>query len=91
MGYCSNTGSMSFATSGVNSPYAVTAGTAVEQLCEGFQKLLGSGVTLQLQLNACHFLVAGLLLVSAVVLLGRRLSKRRVFVLDFAVHKPHER
>jgi hypothetical protein len=80
---------MDFATPGVTSPF--TSGTAVEQFCEGFQKLLGGGVTLQLQLNACHFLVAGLLLVSAVVLLWRRLGKSGVFVLDFAVHKPHER
>jgi hypothetical protein len=50
------------------------------------------GMTIQLELGVCHLAAAALLLVCVGLLLAKKLlAKKRVYVLDFAVHKPHER
>lgn len=76
------------------------AGTAwaaqIQELCNSFATVLGGRpVTVTLELNGCNILVLGVLCVVCVLLL-RKLSqfsqsRRKVFVLDFAVHKPHDR
>lgn len=51
-----------------------------------------SGVTVHLELGVCQLAAAALVLVGVGLLLARRLlAKKKVYVLDFAVHKPHER
>lgn len=72
--------------------YVQSAGL-VKQLCDTLQDVFSSrGVTVQLELHACHLAVAlVLVLVGALLLLAKLRKQGKVYVLDFAVHKPHDR
>jgi hypothetical protein len=69
------------------------ASQTFKQLCDLLAAGEGTGgLTVSFELDACHLLLAGLLLVLAGVSLLSRLRKQgKVYVLDFAVHKPHDR
>lgn len=67
---------------------------ASKQLCEAASAGLGlQGYTMdiQLQLGPCALIVLGGLALCLVWISLRRLQGSPVFVLDFAVHKPHDR
>lgn len=64
---------------------------ALEAACKWINSGVG-GMTIQLELGVCHFAAAALLMVCVGLLLAKKLlAKKSVYVLDFAVHKPHER
>lgn len=74
----------------LNKP-SLTDTRAFEALCKWLDSGVG-GMTIQLELGVCHFAAAALLMVCVGLLLAKKLlAKKRVYVLDFAVHKPHER
>lgn len=93
MGSCSGADisteqSVNFLSQGVQA-----ASQALKQLCDMLEAGLGTGgLTVSFELNACHLILGGVLLVLAGVSLLNRLRKQgKVYVLDFAVHKPHDR
>ena len=63
---------------------------ALEAACKWINSGVG-GMTIQLELGVCHFAAAALLVCVGLLLAKKLLAKKRVYVLDFAVHKPHER
>lgn len=67
----------------------------VADICAGVQAMLGKSISVQLELNACQLIAAvvvlGLVVATVLCWLLRSLKKSKVYVLDFAVHKPHER
>jgi hypothetical protein len=80
--------SVNFLSQGVQA-----ASQTFKQLCDTLEAAVGTGgLTVSFELNACQLILAGLLLVLAGVSLLNRLRKQgKVYVLDFAVHKPHDR
>lgn len=73
--------------------YVQSAAGLVKQLCDTLQDVFNSRrVTVQLEVHACHLAVAlVLVLVGALLLLAKLRKQGKVYVLDFAVHKPHDR
>ena len=63
---------------------------AVQGQCKWLNSGVG-GMTIQLELGVCHLAAAALLVCVGLLLAKKLLAKKRVYVLDFAVHKPHER
>jgi len=62
----------------------------LQQLCDSLQQAMD--IQLTVHLTACHLCMA-VALVGAVLccLVWKAVHKRHVMILDFAVHKPHER
>lgn len=95
MGSCGSADGAVFGKRGVSSlatlPFAAeNASKALKYLCETIEMLLDSDVTLRL--NGCVLVGALVGFLGLLLLLWTSFrNRKRVLILDFAVHKPHDR